>query len=120
MATTLQLYSLFHAGGQPLTAHQLEPSLTINEYFVLVLTDEFKEFCDAQLKNYFDYFDGLLLHRLYKLQTELNTMSPADKNYPSLNKEYCNLIKTTSPVLEKLARISKETTTWDNLELVIE
>jgi len=112
-------FALFYSANNVQTAHILDNSLSIQEYFDLSQTQDYQDFSDKQFKLFCDGWEGALLHRLHKLTIELQNMSPSDKNYPALNREYVNVLKTTSPVLEKLARISKETQTFDGLEIRI-
>lgn len=117
--TINNLFALFYSANNVQTAYILDNSLSVQEYLDLAQTQDYKDFCDKQFKIFFDGWEGALLHRLHKLTTELQNMSPSDKNYPALNREYVNVLKTTTPVLERLSKISKEIQTFDGLEIRI-
>lgn len=117
--TTNNLFALFYSANNVQTANMLDSTLSVQEYFDLLSTDEYKEFSDKQFKTFFDGWEGALLHRLNKLTIELQNMDPTEKNYPALNREFVNVLRTTTPILEKLARIQSEATKFDGFVITL-
>jgi len=117
--TINNLFALFYSANNVQTANMLDSSLSVQEYFDLLLTDEYKEFSDKQFKMFSSGWEGSLLHRLHKLTIELQNMDPTEKNYPTLNREFVNVLRTTTPILEKLARIQTEATRFDGFVITL-
>lgn len=120
MAELSQKLALFHSGGIPAQAIILDPSLGVPEYYTLANSEEYREFHEEQLGYFFNFWEGQLLHRLNSLGDVLRNMDPSDRNYPQISKEWRETLKITSPLLEKLAKISKEAEVLGSLTLVIE
>jgi hypothetical protein len=120
--TSNNLFALYCASSIPQQAFSLDASLSIDEYYVLAQTDEFKKYCDEYTKFFADAYEGSVIYRIHSLQNILNGLEKQKdfKFYASLQRELTSLYKITSPLLEKLARISKETQTFTDLEIVIE
>ena len=119
MATHEQKLALLYSAGQPNQAILLDGSLSVQDYFDLLKTDEYIEFAEEQQKYFYDNVEGMLLHRLNSLSTALRTMLPTEKNYPTIQRELTNLLKITQPIIERLAKVSKELQTFDGLEIRI-
>ena len=104
-------YSLYCAGGSPELANKLDPSKSIDEYFELLKSKEYLDYVELYISTFANNIDGLILQSLHKLSLELSQMDPTEKNYPALLREKANLLKITSPLVERLMKISKE---YDN------
>ena len=116
-----KLYSLFMSGGSPELANKLNSSYSVQEYQEILLSEEYKKYAEEYISNF--NADGLLLQSLHKLTFELSEMDPKEKNYPALLREKANLIKLTSPILERIYRISKEyelNNVFSNLKIIID
>jgi hypothetical protein len=111
--------ALFFGGCSPENAIKICSVYSIDEYNIALTMPDFIEFRENQTKNFCEGCEGMLLGKLFILSDAISTLSPSDKNYPALFREYHRLLTLTSPIIEKLARISKETQTFDELELVI-
>ncbi len=119
MATHEQKLALHSSAGNPSQAVLLDSSLTVQEYFDLLKTDEYIDFSTNQTKYFFDNVDGHLIYRIFMMSEILRTMSPTEKNYPAIQRELTSLLKITSPIIERLAKISKETQLYDGLVIKI-
>lgn len=119
MATYEQKLALHYAAGQPKEANVIDNSLSVQEYFDLLKTDEYIEFSQDQQKYFYDNVEGLLLYRVNALSAALRDLPIVDRNYPAIQKELTALLKITQPIIERLSKISKEIQTFDGLEIRI-
>lgn len=72
------------------------------DYNSILLSDPYIEYKNKRLSAWADSADLHLISRLYKLERIIDGYDTCHKNYPALIANYGNLIKLTSPLLERM------------------
>lgn len=111
--------NLIFAGGNPDVAYLNNSKYTIEQYEQALETDEYKEFAKKIEKQFIENADLLLMGNLYRAQEAMMLIGPENKNYPAIMKNYTDLLKITSPIVERLQKQKLEVNHFDGLELII-
>lgn len=111
--------ALLYSANQPSVAHQLNNKYSVQEYYDIVEDVEYLEFYSNHIKQFYDSYEGALLWRLSELTNALRSVSYDNPQYSKLNKEFNDTLKITTPLLERLAKISKEVQVFEGLEIKI-
>ena len=115
-----KIVALALAGGDPILANMQNPLYSIDEFERVLRSKSYEDYATTISDRFTSGIDLRLVGDLYRAQQALALLKPNDINYPKIMKEYRELLKITSPILEKLQRIRVEVETFDNLELVLE
>ena len=107
--------ALYWAGRSPEIAFRINPNYSISDYEIGLTDTEFLDFAVTYDTNFSLGIDGMLMYKLVQLSDEINKAPSNEKLY----KAYTDLLKLTTPILEKLYRSSKEAEHYDGLELII-
>jgi len=113
------LISLVFAGGSADLAHLHNNTFTIKEYEDALVTQEFKDFAKQLNDDFIANADHRLLGNLYRVESALAAIGPTEKTYPQILKSYIEILKLTSPIVERLSKHATETNTFSGLKLVI-
>ena len=117
---TRDLYiSLIFAGNSPEMAFLNNPRHNLEEYIDALENEEYRAFKAKVDKEFLNNLDSSLMGTLYMLRVNLQGMATTDKNYPQILRAYNDQIKLTSPIIERLHRITAEVNTFMDLEIEI-
>ncbi len=114
------LISLVFAGGSADLAYLHNQAWSIQDYSSALMTDEYIEFASQLNEEFISNADQRLLGNLYRIETALNSLGPLEKSYPQILKSYIDILKLTTPIVERLSRHAMETNTFSGLKLVIQ
>lgn len=101
----------------------LTPTLQPQEIQDIIDSVDYQTWKQVELGKFLSNTDLLLAGKIRQIDRHLSSMSPGDKNYPALLREYGALLRTTSPLIEKLSRVKAEvdvTTRLKDLTIVLE
>ena len=113
------LISLVFAGGSSDLAYLNNPTFTIQDYDDALATDEYREFAAKLNDEFIANADQRLLGNLYRVEQSLRVIGPENKNYPQILKAYIDILKLTSPIVERLSKNAMDNNTFTGLKLVI-
>lgn len=111
--------SLCFAGSDPDCAYLHNTDHTIENYEEALSTKEYEEFATEVQDRFFAGADLRLCGNLFRAEQALKELGPGHKNYPSIMKNYKELLMLTAPLVERLQKIRVESNAFENLELVI-
>lgn len=111
--------TLVFAGGSADLAYLHNSTFTIKEYEDCLKTDEYTSFATQLNNEFIANADQRLLGNLYRVESALQTVGADSKTYPQILKSYVDILKLTSPIVERLSKHAMETNTFNGLRLVI-
>lgn len=114
------LITLAFAGGSADLANLHNDEHTIQSYTEALESQEYKDFTEKLNKEFIENADMRILGNLYRIEQALSILPVDDKNFPNVLKAYTELLKLTSPIVERMQKIRIESNLFEGLELVID
>lgn len=118
--TREKFINLCFSGGDIDLAYLLDTTFTLDEYEDALSLPEYEEFSNIIQERFIAGADLRLLGNLYRAEAALKEIGPDHKNYPSIMRNYKELLQLTAPILERMQKIQVESNTFEGLRLVIE
>lgn len=123
--------ALVRAGGVPLIAREVDKTIPLDQYESVAQSEEFKQWQEAQLKDFAENFDKHAIaqvHRLTKVMARIEgeiadeerDLGQNPRQLARLSKETREYLKIMAPMLERIAKAKSENFPLNLLELRIE
>lgn len=114
--------ALYTSMGDVETAHLRNPKFTEDEYAEALVSPEYALFLKDINDRFVMHLDQLLIYEQYesfKMLEDIRAGREDIKNLKAVSDHWHKTLAITSPIIERLARVSKEAETIQNLKLVI-